>query len=214
MAQDKVQCIVDWPEPHKVKDIQSFLGFCNFYHCFIHRYSEIAIPLMQLTHKNAPWNFSEVCRTAFNHLKEEFTWAPILTHWVPDSHMVVEMDASDYVLAVILSIYTPDREFHPIAFHLCSFNPVKLNHDTHNKELLAIFEAFKHWCQYLEGSAIPIDVVMDHKNLEYFTTTKLLTHRQAQWSEYLSQFNMVICFHPRKLGMKPDALTRRWQRGK
>ena len=73
MAQDKVQCIVDWPEPRKVKDVQSFLGFCNFYHRFIHGYSEIAIPLTWLTHKNAPWNFSEVCRTAFNHLKEEFT---------------------------------------------------------------------------------------------------------------------------------------------
>ena len=73
MAQDKVQCIVDWPETHKVKDIQSFLGFCNFYCHFIHRYSEIAIPLMQPTHKNVPWNFSEVCRMAFNRLKEEFT---------------------------------------------------------------------------------------------------------------------------------------------
>ena len=73
MAQDKVQCIVDWPEPRKVKDVQSFLGFCNFYHHFIHGYSEIAVPLMRLTRKNAPWNFSEVCRTAFNCLKEEFT---------------------------------------------------------------------------------------------------------------------------------------------
>ena len=30
MAQDKVQSILDWPEPRKVKDVQSFLGFCNF----------------------------------------------------------------------------------------------------------------------------------------------------------------------------------------
>ena len=73
MAQDKVQCIVDWPEPHKVKDVQSFLSFCNFYHHFIHRYSEIAIPLTWPTCKKVPWNFSEVCRTAFNRLKEEFT---------------------------------------------------------------------------------------------------------------------------------------------
>ena len=53
-------------------------------------------------------------------------------------------------------------------------------------------------------------MVMDHKNLEYFTTTKILTCCQAHWSEYLSQFNMVICFHPGKLGAKPDALTRHW----
>ena len=51
---------------------------------------------------------------------------------------------------------------------------------------------------------------MDHKNLEYFSTTKLLTRRQARWSEFLSQFNLVIHFRPRKLGTKPDSLTRRW----
>ena len=51
---------------------------------------------------------------------------------------------------------------------------------------------------------------MDHKNLEYFSTTKLLTRRQARWSEFLSQFNLVIHFRPRKLGAKPDSLTRRW----
>jgi hypothetical protein len=53
-------------------------------------------------------------------------------------------------------------------------------------------------------------VVTDNKNLEYFTTTKLLTCHQVRWSEYLSQFNMVIHFCPGKLSTKPDALTRRW----
>ena len=55
-----------------------------------------------------------------------------------------------------------------------------------------------------------MDVVTDHKNLEYFSTTKLLTRLQAHWSKYLSQFNLVIRFRPGKLGTKPDALTRRW----
>jgi len=41
--------------------------------------------------------------------------------------------------------------------------------------LLAIFEAFKKWRHYLEGSTFPVDVVTDHKNLEYFSTTKILT---------------------------------------
>ena len=66
------------------------------------------------------------------------------------------------------------------------------------------------WRHYLEGSAIPVDVVTDHKNLEYFSTTKVLTRRQARWSEYLSAFNLIIRFRPGKLGTKPDSLTRRW----
>ena len=53
-------------------------------------------------------------------------------------------------------------------------------------------------------------MVTDHKNLEYFSTTKLLTHQQAHWSEFLSQFNFIIHFRPGKLGAKPDALTRQW----
>ena len=59
-------------------------------------------------------------------------------------------------------------------------------------------------------SASLIDVVTDHKNLEYFLTTKILTRQQARWSEYLSQFNLVIRFRPGHLGTKPDTLTRRW----
>ena len=51
---------------------------------------------------------------------------------------------------------------------------------------------------------------MDHKNLEYFSTTKLLTHRQVHWSEFLCQFNLTICFRPGRLGTKPDALMRQW----
>ena len=77
-------------------------------------------------------------------------------------------------------------------------------------KLLAIFEAFTRWCHYLEGSSTPVDVITNHKNLEYFSTTKLLTRQQARWSEYLAQFNLVIRFRPGKLSAKPNALTRRW----
>jgi len=122
----------------------------------------------------------------------------------------METDISDYALAAILSIVTKNNEIHPAAFHSRTFSTLELNYDVHNKELLAIFEAFKIWQHYLEGSALPIDVVTDHKNLEYFSTTKVLTCQQARWSEYLSQFNLVIRFRPRRLGTKPDALTRRW----
>lgn len=210
MSEEKVKTIIDWPEPRKIKDVQSFLGFANFYRRFIHGYSDIVIPLTRLTRKDTSWNFDTNCRKAFDKLKEEFTHAPVLAHWKPDSELIIETDASDYALAAILSQRTSDGEIHPIAFHSRSFHSSELNYDTHDKELLAIFEAFKRWRQYLEGSGTPIDVVTDHKNLEYFSTTKLLTRRQARWSEYLSGFNFVIRFRPGKLGTKPDALTRRW----
>ena len=122
----------------------------------------------------------------------------------------METDVSDYALTEILSIVNKDNEVHPVAFHSHTFTVAELNYNTHDKELHAIFKAFKIWQYHLEGPAYPIDIVTDHKNLEYFLTTKVLTQRQVQWSEYLSQFNLVIRFCPGHLGTKPDALTKQW----
>jgi len=52
-------------------------------------------------------------------------------------------------------------------------------------------------------------VFTDHKNLEYFNTTKLLNRRQARWGEILSQFNFKIVYRPGEKNGKADALSRR-----
>ena len=72
MALNKVQIIQDWLEPHTVKDIQSFLGFTNFYCHFIYGYSRITILLMHFTCKGIPWHFTNECHSAFNALKKAF----------------------------------------------------------------------------------------------------------------------------------------------
>ncbi len=87
----------------------------------------------------------------------------------------METDVLDYALTAILSIVNKDNKVHLVAFHSHTFTAAELNYDTHDKDLLAIFEAFKIWWHYLEGPAYPINIVMDHKNLEYFSTTKMFT---------------------------------------
>ena len=149
------------------------------------------------------------CKEAFNTIKRAFTSAPTLKHWDPNSPLVLETDASNLALAAILSIRT-EGDIHPIAFHSQSLHAAELNYDVHDKELLAIVEAFKKWQHYLERTATPVEVITDHKNLTYFCSSKLLTQRQARWSEYLSQFNFSIKFRLGRLGKKPDALTCHW----
>ena len=122
----------------------------------------------------------------------------------------METDALDYALAAILSIVNEDNKVYPVAFHSHTFTVAESNYNTHDKELFAIFEAFKIWWHYLEGLVYLIDIVIDHKNLEYFSTTKMLTWKQVWWSKYLSQFNLIIRFCPSHLSTKPDALTRQW----
>jgi len=80
MSTEKVKAIQDWPKPCKVKDVQSFLGFANFYWHFIHKYSDIVVPLTCLACKGTPWVFSDDCHSAFCLLKDAFTSTLILTH--------------------------------------------------------------------------------------------------------------------------------------
>jgi RNase H-like domain found in reverse transcriptase len=202
----KVKVIQDWPEPQKVKDIQSFLGFANLYRQYIHHYSDIVVPLTWLTRKNIFWNFDESCKLAFLTLKQAFISAPVLTHYKPGCLLVIETDASDYALAAILSQVEFNGEIHLVTYLSRTFSDTELNYDTHDKELMAIYEAFKAWQHYLEGTEVPIDVVTDHKNLEYFCTTRILSRRQARWSTFLSGFNMVIRFRPGRLGTNPTHL--------
>jgi len=54
-------------------------------------------------------------------------------------------------------------------------NSAELNYNIYDKELLAIYEAFRKWRYYLEGTQDPVDMVTDHKNLVYFGESKLLS---------------------------------------
>jgi len=91
----------------------------------------------------------------------------------------MKTDASDYALTIIISIVNEENKVHLVAFHSHTFTAAELNYDTHDKELLAIFEAFKIWQHYLESLAYSINIVTDYKNLKYFSTTKVLIQRQA-----------------------------------
>ena len=90
MSDNKVKIIQNWLEPKKVKNIQSFLDFTNFYCWFIFNYSDIVISLTRLTQKDIPWKFDSFCQDAFNSLKKVFTSAPILTHWISNAQLIVD----------------------------------------------------------------------------------------------------------------------------
>ena len=207
MNSAKVSIIVKWPFLMNIKDIQSFLSFTNFYQRFIYGYSKLASPLTCLTKKDVPFEWITECQSAFNALKKAFTSDVILHHYNSDLKIIVETDASDYVSGGILSQYDKNDVLHPIAYFSKKHNSAECNYEIYNKELMAIICTFEEWRPELEGSTYSIDVITDHKNLEYFMFTKQLSHCQAHWSEFLSCFNYHITYRPGKADSKPNALT-------
>jgi hypothetical protein len=209
MDQGKLTAVSEWPTPRKLRDVQSFLGFANFYRRFIQGYSKVVAPLTRLTAKDVPFIWGPDQEKAFTDLKHSFTTAPVLAHYDFSRPSIVETDASDYVCAAVLSQSDDEGILHPVAFFSKKMTPAQCNYPIYDKELLAVILALEEWRQYLEASQFSISVLTDHKNLEYFMTTKMLNRRQARWAEFLSRFDFKMTFRPGKSGGKPDSLTRR-----
>jgi len=144
---------------------------------------------------------------AFEVLKKRFTTAPILSHFYTGRRTVVETDASDVALGCVLSQYL-GRQLHPVAFHSPKLNSTETNYEIHDKELLAIMEAFKQWKRYLWGEEEPVTVYTDHQNLQSFLTTKVWNQRQIQWTQGLTNYNFKIVYLPASRGGNSDALGR------
>ena len=77
----KIKSILEWLVPASVKEVQSFLGFANFYKKFIDGYSSLATPLITLTRKSVRFTWSDAAAAAFRSLQQAFTTAPVLRHF-------------------------------------------------------------------------------------------------------------------------------------
>ncbi|MBW0474398.1 hypothetical protein O181_014113 [Austropuccinia psidii MF-1] len=207
MDSSKFQQILNWPQPKNIKALQSFLGFANFYQCFIKNYSKKITALTSLLKKESPFIFNEEALSPFEILKEAFTTAPILSHFNPFLPTMVETDDSDYALGAVLS-QVNDTGRHPISFDSHKILPAELNYEIHDKEVLGIVWALKCWRAFLLSLSNYFEVLEDHSSLQYFMSSKVLTYCQAPWAEFLSEFHFTITYRPGRLATLPDSLSR------
>jgi len=209
MTTKRVEKITGWLPPQKVVDVQSFMGFANLSCRFIKGFSKIAKPLTDLTKQGIKWNWTNACQAALDELKRAFTTGPILTHFDETRPTKLETDASDFALEAVLSQPCEDERWHSVAFQGRRFARAEVNYDLHDKEVTAIVAAFREWKYMLRSVEEPITVYTDHKNLEYFNTTKILNRRQHCVAEFLQSLNFKVVYHEGRLNEKADRLSRR-----
>jgi len=210
----KVAGVHDWPTPENRTDVQAFIGFVNFYRCFIRDFSTIARPLFDLTCSDKAWNWDAKEQEAFERLKTAVTTAPVLVSPQDLEPFCIEADSSDFTSGAVLSQQLPGEEkWHPVAFYSKSLSPVERNYKIHDKEMLAIICALEEWRYFLEGARHPVKIWTDHKNLEYFMTVKKLNCRQVRWSLYLACFDFRLVYCPGRCMGKLDTLSQRPDHG-
>lgn len=206
---EKIQAIVDWPTPTRVKELRGFLGFANFYRDFVPEFSRIATPLTTMTTKEAiggGWSWGPSQQDAFEQLKRALTSAPLLQNFNENAPVIVDTDASGGAIGGVLEQPGPDGIHRPIAFLSKKLGPAKRNYPVHDKEMLAVHTCLKSWRHWLVGR--PFTVRTDHRNLVFFQTQQTLVERQRRWFQDLAEFDFTLEHRPGKYMVVPDALSR------
>jgi len=125
-----------------------------------------------------------------------FTTEPALRHLDHERQPIIESDASDCVSAGVLSQQDDDGVLHRVAYYSKKHSLAECNYDIYDKELMAMINALEEWIPECEGAMYPLQLITDHKNLEYFMTKNLLNGRQTRWSEFLTCFDYQIVYRP------------------
>ncbi|RAL62606.1 hypothetical protein DID88_004453 [Monilinia fructigena] len=162
-----------------------------------------------ITTNDIGWIWDASHRDAFATLKDAFITAPVLAYFDHNKRTVLETDASDWASGGVLSQYDSDGLLRPVAYFSAKHSAAECNYEIYDKELLAIIKSMEEWRPELQGSQQEFEILTDHKNLEYFTTTKALNQRQVRWSEFLSHYNFRIVYRPGSKAIRPDALSRK-----
>ena len=207
MDPKKIEAVRSWPVPKTLTQLQSFLGFCNYYRRFIRNFSKLARPLHDLT-GNADWKWTDSQQEAFEALKEAICTEPVITVYVPGAPLRVETDSSDFANGSVLS-QKIDDVWHPVAFRSQSLQEAQRNYEVYDKELLAIIEALREWRHYLIGTDTPFEIWTDHQNLTFFRQPHKINRRQARWYNELQQYNFTLVHKQAKQMVKADLLSRR-----
>ena len=125
MDEVKVNAISEWLAPKNLHKLRGFLGFANFYRCFIKDFAKTAHPLNNMTKKDTPWHWGPEQREAFKMLKDTFISEPIPVTWEP-------VDTSGYATGGVISQKLPDGLWHPITYQSQTMADAERNYDIHN----------------------------------------------------------------------------------
>ena len=202
---DKIAAIRDFPTPHDVRSVRSFVQTASYYRRFIRNFASIVSPLHKLTKKNQEFVWSDECEKSFSTIKTLMCSSPILRNpdWTRD--FLVHVDASYTGLGAILGQTDfEDREY-VIAYASRSLRPPEINYTVTELECSAIVFAIKQFKVYLHGHHFTI--VTDHWSLQWLASMKEKNAKLTRWSLMLQDFDYNVKYRPGSIHI-PDSLSR------
>ncbi|MGH0157174.1 UNVERIFIED_CONTAM: hypothetical protein FKN15_033151 [Acipenser sinensis] len=208
---DKIQAVLEAPQPQDVSQLRSFLGFVNYYNRFLPNLATVLHPLNQLLQIGHRWLWTNECKQAFKKAKHLVTSDTVLTHYNPALPVKLACDASPYGIGAVISHVMTDGSERPIAFASRSLSAAERNYAQIDREALSLVWGVKRFNQYLYGKRFTL--VTDHQPLiSIFNPRKGIpataAARMQRWALFLSGHSYDIEFKRTLSHANADGLSR------
>lgn len=210
---ERVEIIKNYKLPTTAKQLKKFLGMINFYRRFIPHAVVNQMVLQNLVIGNKRNDKTEIkwtneAENAFQGCKKDLAEAVLLAHPKPNTQLALYVDASDIAVGAVIQQNIENTEIEPLGFYSKKLTDTQKKYSTYDRELLAIFQAIKHFQYMLE--ARDFSIFTDHKPLIYMFSKKLdkTSPRQTRQIDYIGQFTTKIIHIAGKDNIVADALSR------
>ena len=200
-----LEVIKNWAVPADAKQVQRFIGLCNYYRSFVHKFSDIAAPLNKLAHSGNDFEWTDQAQRSFEFLKHALCNPPILAYPLPGLPYILDTDASGVGIGGVLSQLQEGKE-RVISYASKSLAKEQRRYNVTRRELLAVITFMKQFRHYLLGQKFRLRT--DHGSLRWLFNFKEPEGQVARWLEYLSQFNFDIEHREGRKHSNADALSR------
>lgn len=204
----KIEVIKKWPVPTNVSELRSFLGMAGYYRSYVPQYSRVVSDLTTLTGSKQEWVWKDAQQRAFDEAKRLLCTTPVLIIADQERPFMIHADASDFAIGAVLE-QDQGKGLQPVAYLSKKLNSAQCSYTVYEKELLAIVTALREWKHYLLGTPHRIEVITDHKPLEWVAKQPALKDRVARWIDFLQLFNPYIHYRSGKENVVADCLSRR-----
>jgi hypothetical protein len=201
----KVQALLDAPRPATKRQLQSFLGFANYYQRYMSRYSDMAAPLTALMRKGQKFEWNNDAEQSFQGIKQQLTSSPTLLIADFNKPFVLYVDASKVAAGAALMQADDSGMHRPVCYYSKKFNSAQCNYCTSEREALSLVLAVRAFRIYLSGHVV---VYTDHEPLKFINRMAGIQQKILRWSLELQPYNLEIKHVPGCLNVVADYLSR------
>jgi transposase InsO family protein len=204
--EEKVKAISDLPPPQNVKAVRSFLGLANYYRQCVKGYAQIAEPIVALTRKAVPFEWSADCQAAFEQLKQALTGPQVMAHPDVNKPYSLYVDACNYAVGAVLVQMDDHGIERPIQYISHQLSSVQRKWATIEKEAYALIYALQKLRPYLLGAEYTI--YTDHRPLRSLFTKEMVNTKIQRWAILLAEYGAKIEYRQGIHNIRADTLSR------